>query len=242
MVWIILSIIGIVLIVTASFFGHYLRLNITNNLLSFINFPAEKNISGEQLSIALLAQNEIENVDVAKIDCKNTNICVPKKNVIKLSSLAFDSNSISTLSLSARETIKLIKAKKHMAKFNLYRFWFISCMAFCMIFLPLFLLSAILDVAIGFHTAGTVIGIVAISLFAFAIISAFLMIIIERKISLVTLDELKKIEIFSANEEKIYLRILNSLAFFNTSRILSSSIYFFGFLNLTRPLSSDSEK
>lgn len=232
--WLIIALVGFVIFGTAISFGYAFSGNIKSNLKTFIDVPANKNISGEQLSIALLLQDKIENVDVVEIDCKKTNVAVPKKNVIKLSSLAFNSNSVSTLSVAAREATKMIYSKRHKLAFCFFEAISIITSIICAAFVPLAILGAILDVFFNLHIVGIAIGYAALALYGLSVITIFSTLPFEKKLSNLAYQNMMNLEIFSRDEEMSTKRILNSLSLFKLARSLSSSMLIINLMRIDK--------
>lgn len=114
---------------------------------------SNKKITGNELILTLNKHTQLKNLKLTKLKARKTNYYSFKYNVIKLSPVTFASYELSQLSISANCFMQAKLAQHHTIFYMFKLFFIFVSKIISAIFLPLFLICAIINKNASTHTA-----------------------------------------------------------------------------------------
>lgn len=234
--WILIFVGGILMIVLSTCMGYTFKGRINSNLKTFLIMPTEANVSGKAVAEAILMQHNIKNVDVVEINCKNTNVAVPKRNVIKLSSEVTNLTSISSISVAALLATKMVYAKAHRVEYSLITALQCTTMIISLLFLPLLIVCPLLDVFLLLAPIGEISAYCLLAIYFLSTVLSFALFAFDKKLTPLAHQNLLNLSILGKDEEQSSRRVLGSMSLFPLSRSLASSIFLLYLMNLDQQI------
>lgn len=199
------------------------KINYINDKYSKYKSTCE--ITTEELSTILISNSNI-NIDIAKINSKNTDIYSSKYKVLKLSEETAKSVSITSLGNISHEIGCAIQDSKNNFIYKLKTRLLPIINSMLISFIPLFLIGLAFAFSFNLNTIGLIITIISCVCLALSIIFYLITIISVNKSSEVICFELDKLKFFTDNE----LVAIKTVIYSNSNTHLFNMIKYLFFL------------
>lgn len=237
--WIFIFIGGILLLLFSASVGYTFKGRINSNLKTFLPVPTKQQVCGKDVADAILKRNNLADVEVVEIDCKNTNIIVPKQNVIKLSGEVSGLRTVTSISIAALLATKMVYAKTHRFEYGLVTSLQTVTMIVALLFLPLLIVCPILDLFFLLAPIGKIMAYCLLGVYFLAMALSFVLFGFDRKLTPLAHQNLLELKLIDRDEEQSTRRVLGSISLFPLSRSLASSIFLLYLMNLDQLIPSN---